>query len=108
MKNRVAVLVYVDTDPDILVADKAEREAILRVATVLDEHMNSRNPLVSLAPDELQPQNRLRGATTSQEIPTPAEVASYMPIAGSAPENTKILRAADIAQNYNLEGHVEA
>ena len=106
MKQRIALLVYVDVDPD-LVPKIADKTALDEVGHILDEHYSSWNPLVSHAPDELQPPRTLARISASQEIPKP-ETYLPVPVAGTSPSHVGVLTTADLAMTYNAEGNVEA
>lgn len=104
MKQRIALLVYVDLDPVPGGAFSDEKSALDCTADILDQRVGHYNPIVSFAPDELQPPNRPR-PSISQEIPRPE---TYLPLAGTTPSDIGVLTTADIAMTYNTEGHVEA
>lgn len=110
MKQRIALLVYVDLDP-IPGAFHTERSARDQVAGILDHMVGLYNPIVSYAPDDVQPPNRPKPIDDSQEILRPAsqtplsiQNAVEEPLAGSAPENNGVLTTADLSTDYT-EGY---
>lgn len=101
MKQRTALLVYVDLDP-VPGAFHTERSARDNVAGILDNQIGHYNPIVSYASDSDQPPNRPKPINDSQEIlrPTDENPTPNLPIAGSAPENTGTITTADLSMDY--------
>lgn len=96
MKQRTALLVYVDLDP-VPGAFHTERSARDNLAGLLDNAIGHYNPIVAYAPDSVQPPNRPRPIEDSQEIQRPI---ANDPVAGSAPDNTATLTTADLSMDY--------
>lgn len=97
MKQRVALLVYVDLDP-VPGAFHTERSARDNVAGILDNQIGHYNPIVSYASDADQPPNRPKPVEDSQEILRPKTPDE--PIAGTSPDTVGALTTSQLTMDY--------